>query len=75
MEPVFLRTDDGWQRFGAQDDIYIFVCRRKRESLARRIPTNDSELMRGAMGVNDQFETILFSEMNPYDDPSDEDDD
>lgn len=78
FEPVIARKIDTnhlsseWQRFGRDDDgqTFIFVARRRPESLNWTIPLDDADLLGGvgAMGTNrkksdETFETILFMEL------------
>lgn len=71
METVLVREKEGLERFGGSENIYVFVCRRRRETLGRVIPETDEALMRG-QGVSAQFETLLFNSMDPYDDDDDD---
>lgn len=81
FEPVIARKIDTnhlsseWQRFGSDtrddgDQTFIFVARRRPESLNWTIPLVDADLLGGvgAKGTNgkksdETFETILFMEL------------
>ncbi|KAM0791791.1 hypothetical protein ACM66B_004054 [Microbotryomycetes sp. NB124-2] len=56
-----------WQRFGVgdEDELFVFVCRRRPESLAWTVPMDDEALMGGGGAEgrstgDDQFERILL---------------
>ena len=75
--PVLARRGAGdgarWERFGAagdagdDGDVFVFVARRRPESLAWEVPTDDTELL-GGVGArgdaqpkgDDTFETLLL---------------
>lgn len=67
MRPVMIKDRDGtWKRFGAEDDIYVFVCRRKVDTLGKT--TLDDETLMQGNTVDEQFETMLLADLDPYDD-------
>jgi hypothetical protein len=54
------RRSDG-KRLGIEDESYVFVAYRKRESLEWEVPTSDDALMHGR--VSPEFELMLLSEI------------
>ncbi|KAF7374747.1 Tumor-related protein [Mycena sanguinolenta] len=62
-------TDSSWQRFGVglEDPTFVFVARRRKESLDWQVPPSDEDLMQGVMAQgtrlpksDDTFETLLL---------------
>ncbi|KZV70499.1 hypothetical protein PENSPDRAFT_724154 [Peniophora sp. CONT] len=70
FEPVLVRKEKGWARFGEENDAYIFCARRRPDSLAWAIPESDEALLAGqeAQGTltgksDDTFELLLMMDL------------
>ncbi|KAF8206240.1 putative methyltransferase-domain-containing protein [Mycena galopus ATCC 62051] len=68
--------DPSWQRFGASldDPTFVFVARRRKESLGWQMPPIDADLMHGVMArgtlspkSDDTFETLLLMSLTHSD--------
>ncbi|KAJ7678975.1 putative methyltransferase-domain-containing protein [Mycena polygramma] len=66
-----------WQRFGSsfEDPTFVFVARRRKESLEWKLPPDDDDLMHGVMARgtlspkgDDTFETLLLMSLDGPDD-------
>ncbi|CAK5268451.1 unnamed protein product [Mycena citricolor] len=74
FEPVLYRTQSGseWSRLGntMQDPTFVFVARRRDESMSWLLPENDHDLLHGLFPGNrspksdDTFETLLLMSLD-----------
>jgi hypothetical protein len=77
--PVLVKKTDQdlpWQRFGVslEDPTFVFVARRRSESLDWQLPSSDEDLMQGIMAQgtlspkgDDTFETLLLMSLDGSD--------
>jgi hypothetical protein len=77
--PVLVKMANApWHRFGAthEDETFIFVARRRKESFNWSLPLSDNDLLRGVdvRGTSspkgdDTFETLLLMSVESSDEP------